>query len=488
MIYKKDKDIIKSYFSDQSGITNGFADAVVLVESEKDVVDFLIEASSSKTPVSVSGAGTGVTGGRIPFCGIVLSTELLNKVVKIDKTHNTITVQPGVSVKTIKETAATIGCIYAPDPTEQNSSIGGNLATNASGSRGLKYGPTRNYVLRLRVVLSNGEILNLTRGQCVSDKNDQLKLPTLSGKIITVTLPKYTLPKIKNAAGYFNNYPVDAVDIFIGQEGTLGVITEAELQLLPQKNKLIGGVVFFRDMRNSWKFVENAKKNIAIEPMSLEYYDKNALALLISSYPLIPAYADAAIFFEQEIDTKTQDEAIISAQWAKLIEESGASTDDVWFSSSTSSLQETFRQMRHSLPEKVNEIVAKNKLPKVGTDIAVPDKSFKEMLEFYYSKFSSCGMQWLVFGHIGESHLHANILPKTQEEYLKCKELYLLLVKKAISLGGTVSAEHGIGKLKHLFLSEMLGENGLKELSIFKKQLDPASILCQGNIFPKELL
>ena len=188
MIYKKDKDIIKSYFSDQSGITNGFADAVVLVESEKDVVDFLIEASSSKTPVSVSGAGTGVTGGRIPFCGIVLSTELLNKVVKIDKTHNTITVQPGVSVKTIKETAATIGCIYAPDPTEQNSSIGGNLATNASGSRGLKYGPTRNYVLRLRVVLSNGEILNLTRGQCVSDKNDQLKLPTLSGKIITVTL------------------------------------------------------------------------------------------------------------------------------------------------------------------------------------------------------------------------------------------------------------------------------------------------------------
>lgn len=496
MIYKKDKDIIKSYFSDYSGITNGFADAVILVESEKEVIDFLIASSKSKTPVSISGAGTGVTGGRVPFGGVVLSMELLNKIISIDKIHNTITVQSGVSVKTIKETAATIGCIFAPDPTEQNSSIGGNLATNASGSRGLKYGPTRNHVLHLRVVLSNGEVLNLTRGQCISDNNGQLKLPTLSGKTISVTLPKYTLPQIKNAAGYYNNQPADAIDIFIGQEGTLGVITEVELKLLPQKNKLISGVVFFRDMRNSWKFVANAKKNITtkssgknqIEPMSLEYYDKNALGLLISSYPLIPTYADAAIFFEQEVDTQVQDEAIISAQWAKLIEESGASIDDVWFSSSTSSLQETFRLMRHSLPEKVNEIVAKNKLPKVGTDIAVPDKSFSEMLEFYYAQFASCAMQWLVFGHIGESHLHANILPKTQDEYFKSKELYLLLVKKAISLGGTVSAEHGIGKLKHLFLSEMIGKNGMKELSIFKKQLDPASILCPDNIFPKELL
>ncbi|MFH0887340.1 MAG: FAD-linked oxidase C-terminal domain-containing protein, partial [bacterium] len=121
-------------------------------------------------------------------------------------------------------------------------------------------------------------------------------------------------------------------------------------------------------------------------------------------------------------------------------------------------------------------------------DMAVPDKGFDEMFHAYYDVLGSCGMDNLVFGHIGENHLHVNILPKTEEEVIKAKAIYLDLVKRAVELGGTPSAEHGIGKLKHVFLKEMVGQAGLDEMVRVKKVLDPACILGRGNVFPQELL
>lgn len=217
--------------------------------------------------------------------------------------------------------------------------------------------------------------------------------------------------------------------------------------------------------------------------MSLEYFDSGALELLRQDYGDIPSSARAAIFFEQAVDGDTADRAIDA--WARAFEKHGVSFDSVWFGT-TEREEKLFREFRHRLPEKVNEIVRRNKFPKTGTDLAVPDTNFLEMIKYYEEELRRSGIRYLVFGHIGESHIHANLLPDNERDYAGSRNTYLKLATKAVSLGGTVSAEHGIGKLKHLFLEKMLGPGGVSELASLKKSLDPSLILGQNNIFPKD--
>ncbi|MBN1621865.1 MAG: FAD-binding oxidoreductase [Endomicrobiales bacterium] len=486
MLIKKDKDIIQSYFEDHSGLLGGFADKVYIPDNEKEIIEYIKTASSQKKPVTISGAGTGVTGGRIPFGGDVLSMEALNKIINIKKLSDSCavaTVQPGVTVQQLKDKAKENGWMYPPDPTEQTSFIGGNVSTNASGSRGYKYGPTRKYVNRLRVILSCGDVLDISRGNIFSHGQGEIKIPLLKN-VLSVSLPKYKLPNIKNAAGYFNQPGMDLIDLFIGHEGTLGIMTEIDVLLQPVTDKIFSGVAFFTDEKESWNFVLEGKVTIP-NTLSYEYFDSYALGLLKKDYPQIPDASKAAIFFEQ--DLTGQDEDKILNKWIELLEKHGVNQEKVWFATSNKD-QESFREFRHALPEKVNEIVKKNKLPKVGTDIAVPNEHLPEMMEFFTDKLEDSDIPYLIFGHIGESHLHANILPENNADYEKSRRIYVGLVEKAINLGGTVSAEHGIGKLKHIFLEKMIGKQGLIEIAQLKKTIDPSCILGLGNIFPKELL
>jgi D-lactate dehydrogenase (cytochrome) len=161
--------------------------------------------------------------------------------------------------------------------------------------------------------------------------------------------------------------------------------------------------------------------------------------------------------------------------------------DNVWFASNLSEL-EKFRIFRRAIPEHVNEIIKKSKMPKVGTDFAVPEGKLSNIVNFCQKKFEASGIFNLTFGHIGQNHLHANILASNNEEYEKCRKLYTDIVCKVVKLNGTVSAEHGIGKLRHIFLETMLGIKGFKEMAGFKKSLDKSAILGQDNIFPKEYL
>ncbi|MCB4790530.1 MAG: FAD-binding oxidoreductase [Elusimicrobia bacterium] len=482
MLIKTDKDTIQSYFEDQSGLTGGYAESVYIPENEKEISDFIAEAGKKNTPVTVSGAGTGVTGGRVPFGGVVLSLERLNRIFEIR--DSSAVVGAGVTVKELKEAAKERNLMYCPDPTEQNSFIGGNVSTNASGSRGFRYGPTRNYIKRLKIILSNGEFLNIERGKNFAGTSGILNIK-LSKNDLTIHLPKYVLPDIKNAAGYFNRPGMDLIDLFIGHEGTLGIITEVEVLLKPLIDKTFSGIIFFPAEEFSWDLVSEAKTSVP-GILSLEYFDHNSLELLKNDYPNIPEFAKAAIFFEQHISSGLNENKNLE-QWVKLLGKYKAPEDKAWFATSARD-QEGFRDFRYSLPEKVNEIVRKNKLPKTGTDIAVPQDRIKEMLLFYKEKLESSKIPHMLFGHIGESHLHSNFLPTTQEDQDRSRKIYLELVERALKLGGTVSAEHGIGKLKHIFLEKMVGSSGMKEMAILKRTLDPACILGLDNIFPKELL
>jgi D-lactate dehydrogenase (cytochrome) len=496
MLVKKDQSIIQSYFEDHSGLLGGHAESVVVPETERDVRDFLLAASDKRIPVTVAGAGTGVTGGRIPFGGAVLSLEKLNHIgdIRLNGVNEAgICVQAGAMVKEIKAAADQAGWMYAPDPTERTCFIGGNIATNASGNRGFKFGSTRNYVQRLKVALSSGDILDIPRGRYIADDERRIEIPFTSG-VRKVVLPRYSLPKIKNAAGYFNYSGLDLVDLFIGHEGTLGVVIEADLRLLPAITKTIGGVAFFNSMQDAWMFAGEVKgrslktrrmRSEDIDGLSLEYFDHTALELLRPDYPHIPAAAAAAILFEQDVSNANEEKII--ELWTELLEKYGAGTERTWFASGLKE-QDAFREFRHLLPEKVNQIVKKNRLPKVGTDLSVPVENFNLMLDYYYEQFEKSEIYYLVFGHIGDSHLHANLLPANQEEYARSRDIYVRLAEKAVELGGTVSAEHGIGKLKYPFIEKMVGKEGLLEMARFKKKLDPALILGRGNVIPEPLL
>ena len=305
MIIKTDKDIIQSYFEDHSGLLGGHADRVYLPENENDIIEILKEASQKRNPVTVSGAGTGVAGSRVPFGGSVMSLERMNRILEIKQLSETdavMTVQPGVTIKDIKDFAAQNGgWMYPPDPTEQNSFIGGNVATNASGSRGFKYGSTRPYIRRLKIILSDGESLDITRGRFFADAGGRIILPLKSGDK-AVQLPRYVLPDIKNAAGYYNYPGMDLIDLFIGNEGTLGVISEIEIALKPLTGNIMGGMAFFLQEDAAWNFASDIRtaslhnrirKLKGINALSLEYFDRHALSLLKEDYPHIPEGAES---------------------------------------------------------------------------------------------------------------------------------------------------------------------------------------------------
>ena len=481
MIIKTDPDIIKSYFEDYSGLLGGHADKVILPVDEKETRDCLLEASAKKVPVTISGGGTGVTGARIPFGGWVIATERFNKIIEINEQASTATLQPGVRLSDLENELSKKGLIYLPDPTEPNAFIGGTISTNASGAKGFKYGSTRNYVKRLKVILSTGDIIDIKRGDYFINKGQLFSLK-LKNKEIKIKIPGYSMPEIKTAAGYYIKDRMDLLDLFIGHEGTLGFILEADIALSKRPEGVMSFFSFFSSEDDAINFVSDAK---AYNAMSLEYMDENSLSLLRTKYPNIPKSAKGLIYFEQ--DYKKESEPQLIDSWTNLLEKHKALTEDSYFADSDKE-RAKLKELRHALPDSVNEIVKKNKMPKVGTDIAVPDAGFREMLKFYKEKLAASGINYLIFGHIGESHMHVNMLPGTEEEFKKSREIYMEFARKAVAMGGTVSAEHGIGKLKHHFLEIMYGKGNLKQMALLKKSLDPSCVLGLDNIFPKELL
>jgi D-lactate dehydrogenase (cytochrome) len=213
--------------------------------------------------------------------------------------------------------------------------------------------------------------------------------------------------------------------------------------------------------------------------------DARALDLLRPQFPNLPASARACLLLEQEFDTGAEEARL--AAWSDFFTAWRLPEDRIWFAQDTPG-REHLRQFRHALPEAVNTLVRARGFRKVGTDLAVPEAAFPDMLRIYRTLLQASGLEYLVFGHIGECHLHINVLPRTSGEYHQARSLYETLATEAVARGGTVSAEHGIGKIKHHFIRIMVGDEGLREMARVKRALDPSLILNRGNIFPESLL
>jgi D-lactate dehydrogenase (cytochrome) len=298
----------------------------------------------------------------------------------------------------------------------------------------------------------------------------------------------------KHASGYYVAEGMDAVDLFVGSEGTLGVITEVEAKLLPVPENVLSGVAFFASEEKLLGFVREARELSlktrvgeadGIDARALEYFDDESLGLLRTKYHLVPEKAAGAIFFEQETTSETED--VLMTAWLELLERHGALLDDSWFAVDEKD-RARLREFRHQLPVQVNEWLARHGQRKVSTDMAVPDEAFAEILSLYKESLRSSHLRYVIFGHIGDNHVHVNILPRDDREAATARDIYLQFVRRAIETGGTVSAEHGIGKLKRDYLKLLYTEESLREMAALKHAFDPANILGRGNIFSEEIL
>jgi len=469
------------FLTDASFIREGHADRVVLPESVEEVSTILANANRERVPVTVSGAGTGTVGGRVAFGGIVLATDKLNRIKQIvhEDQGGFAVVEAGVILSDLQRAVDREGLLYPPDPTERGCFVGGNVATNASGARTFKYGPTRNYVRRLKVVLASGEVIDLRRGEVRADAQGRIRL----GKSIEVQLPHYRMPATrKNATGYFVAPEMDAVDLFIGSEGTLGVICEVEVKLLQKPEGLLSGVVFFRDEADVLALVREVRAHV--DARAIEFFDAESLRFLREKYSTIPAEAVAAIFFEQETTAATED-AMLN-QWLALLDQHHALADS-WFATNEQD-QAKLREFRHQLPVLMNEWFAHYRQRKVSTDMSVPDDAFPGLFHLYKETLRSSGLRYTIFGHIGDNHVHVNILPRDETEGARAREMYVEFLKYAASVGGTLSAEHGVGKLKRDYLHLFYSNDELREMAALKKAFDPNGILGRGNILSEELL
>jgi D-lactate dehydrogenase (cytochrome) len=422
--------------------------------------------------------------------------------VRNDSISGSAVVEPGVMLADFQKFVEEEGLFYPPDPTERGCFIGGTVATNASGARTFKYGPTRKYVQRLRIVLANGEVINLRRGTNFVDGRT-IRIPLPSGKTIEARLPEYQMPRVrKNASGYYSAPGMDVVDLFIGSEGTLGVIAGIEVELIAKPEQLLSGIVFFATEQDILGFVSEARARSLktrtrkthsvrmsddedIDARALEYFDVESLRFLRQKYETIPENAVGAIFFEQETEGSSEDS--LMSLWLALLEQHRALADQSWFAVNEPD-QAKLREFRHQLPVLMNEWFAKHRQRKVSTDMAVPDDKFPEMFRFYEQTLKPSGLRYTIFGHIGDNHVHVNILPRDDQEAEAARAIYLRFIQRAVQLGGTISAEHGIGKLKREYLRELYGEKHLRQMAELKRAFDPAGILGRGNIFPETLL
>jgi D-lactate dehydrogenase (cytochrome) len=504
------------WLSDESRYGPASADRLVAVRCEAQVADALVDAAESGTDVTVSAGRTGIVGGAVPPRGTLLSLSEMKRVLGVRRVSGgrlAVRVEPGLSVAELREGLPAILAehapdagphFYPPDPTEDTAHLGATVATNASGARSYFYGATRRHVHALRVGLTTGEVVAVERGACVADGRSFV-MP--GGK--EVHLPSYTMPSTKNAAGLYAADGADLVDLFIGSEGTLGVITEVELLLTPSPEAILSALAFFGSDEDAIAFVKEARGDVAgqdgggtggtVDPLALEFFDSESFDFLrerkagegsSSEIPELPEGAVAGVLFETSFVEDELDD--VYEAWEGVLSNHGSSMEDTWGGMEEADLAR-LRALRHSIAEQVNGVIARAnarhpEIHKIGTDAAVPGSALDEMFAFYRSELAGTGLRHVIFGHIGDSHLHLNIMPGTPDELKAGKELATRFAAKAVELGGTVSAEHGIGRLKHEFLRLQYGDEGMRQMAAVKVALDPARVLNRGVVFPEELL
>ena len=455
------QDIISGYLTDASN-THGHADALIRPRNTREVVEIVQMAQKYNIPITVTAQRTSTTGGPVPNGGWLLSTERLNVI------HSDTHVDGGVILGEYQRHLERKGLLFPPDPTSRNEcSIGACASCNASGARSFRYGATRPWIERMEVVLPNGDVR-------IVDRNTPI--PEHWPKIHWIE------PDVKTSAGYSSTN--NLLDLMIGQEGTLGIITQVWTKVIPLPKDVLGMIVYFSTLEDCLSCVVELRNGAvrpfqegspgSLSPRAIEFFDARSIVLMRSRVD-VPSHANCGLFVEVEHDGDLDLDP-----WFDVFERHHALCDDIIAAENEEERERLYR-VRHAIPAGVNEQIIANGMPKVGTDFSVPDSGLRAMMKAY----DAVTMPSVLFGHIGDNHLHLNLLPRNAVELKEAKALYVQLAHKAVELGGSVSAEHGIGKIKKGLLAHMVGTDVVHSFQALKSVVDPKWILGRGVLFEK---
>ena len=440
-VLTKKEDLIP-YSFDGTAALKAAPGCVVFVKDPEQIAGILALGNETGTHVVTRGSGTGLSGGSLPSedC-IVMCTVKMDKILEIDQANLTMLVEPGVTTINVAEAASKANLFYPPDPGSMKiATIGGNVAENSGGLRGLKYGVTRNYVMGMEVVLPDGELMWLGN-KCVKD-----------------------------VAGY------SLRDVFIGSEGTLGVITKVLLKLIPKPQAKKTMVATFDQMDQAAEAV-SAIIAEQIIPCTLEFLDRTTIHC-VEDYAKIglPLDCEALLLMETDGHPAVVDEE--AAEMERVCREQGAKEVRVAKNAKEAEKLASARRTAFSALARVSPTT-------ILEDATVPRSRLGEMVRFVEEIAKKYQLKTGTFGHMGDGNLHPTFLTdeRNKSEMKRVHEAFHEIFEKAIEMGGTITGEHGIGLAKKDFLPKFAGDAQMRVMRELRKALDPKGILNPGKMF-----
>ena len=482
-----DKDILLTYSKDWSNI-KGKADMVTMPTNVQECAIILNACFKNNIPITMSAGKTNLTGSATPNGGVVLSIcKLVKPKIKLNTQLQEVFTPAGIPLEVLRKEILKLSnnkLYYPVDPTSRHDAyVGGTLACNASGFIPGKRGATRYWVNEIELLLPNGYLINAKRGEYIS-YNGIFEID-IDDKILTLPIPRYKRPHIKNASGPYSDPKgkIDFVDLIIGSEGIYGLITSCKLKVDTKPNDYLE---LFLCLQNEEKAIDfhdflYKKFNGDLSKISaLEYFGYNSQNYMKHKNFLFKKNTDVGIYiqipiFSSNIESK-------SIQWTHLIKEFDTSInlDDIIVLNDPYNWKKFF-EARHSIPDNALTKTKKDGGISIITDTIVPPRNYRKYLKLIHNKLQLEKIEYLLFGHLGDCHLHFHLIP-TQKQSELCLKVYDYMIDLSSQLGGVYSAEHGTGKRKRNDFKKCYGQEAVEMVRQSKLALDPFCILNKGNI------
>jgi D-lactate dehydrogenase (cytochrome) len=492
----RDPGVVSSFLSDAAHVAGGFAAGVAFPEDEADVSALMSRALR----VLAVGAQSSLTGGATPHGEVILSTRALTGLEV--ETSDRVSVGAGVPLATLQRTLSAQGLYYPPVPTYDGAFVGGTVATNAAGAATFKYGSTRRWVDGLTAVLASGDVLDISRGECIAGPSGEFEIALPSGDIRRLRVPSYTMPDVaKLSAGYHAAPGMDLVDLFIGSEGTLAVIVGVRLNVIRRPRRCVALVrcgddhqaigltaVLRREAADAWR------NDGPLDVAAVEYVDARALRVVpdeafARAGVTRPAPDAVMVLVQMEL---TDDEHATLGRFEEVLRSCGVAEDPILAAPDDDRAAQRLFDLREAVPASVNAAVAVAKarahpgIEKTAGDFVVPFDRIEASIAGYREAFERRGLNYAIWGHLSDGNLHPNLIPESLSDVASGREAILESGRRVIEMGGAPLAEHGVGRsaLKQLLLRELYGEAGIEQMRAVKRALDPDWKLAPGVLFP----
>ena len=447
------------------------------------------------------GAQSSLTGGATPRGDLVIGTRALTDITRL--AGQTVRVGAGVPLAELQRVLAADGLYYPPVPTYDGAFVGGTIATNAAGAATFKYGSTRQWVDALSVILADGSLVEIRRGEVTASPDGWFELQSPSGNVVRVPVPTYVMPHVaKLSAGYFARPGMDLIDLFIGSEGTLGIVADATLRVISFPRRCVVLVTcdsdrqaiavtaaLRREAASSWR------GEGALDISAVEFMDSRALAVLpdeaISRAGVRRPEGPAVLLLVQIEVADREYEAV--ELMAAVLDACGVHADSQVALPGDERGAARLFELREAVPAAVNALIAAAKsrvhpeIEKVAGDLIVPFERQEESLALYRQTFERYGLEYALWGHVSDGNMHPNVLPRSLADVGQGKAAIMDIARGVVAMGGAPLAEHGVGRsaLKQQLLRELYGERGIEEMRAVKLALDPEWKLAPGVLFPE---